>query len=445
MSQAVSRLVGKTIYKLWDRKERKFRDAELQTLRTSQWLSRESLRSLQLRRLVRLIAHAYETVPFYRKAWGCMPSLSSLDDLSRLPLLSKLDVRGAGEALKTTAIPHANLLHAKTGGSTGTSLSLWFDAECQQARNAAAVRSDSWAGWYPGMWVGALWGSPPLPVTIKERIRNLLHDRVLYLDTMELRPETMSHFTDLLLKHRAEGLFGHSHSIYMYAKYIEERGGLRPQISSIVATSMMLLQHERDVIERVFACKVSNRYGCEEVGLIAAECEQHSGLHINEEHVLVEIVKDDGSPAQCGEEGRVVLTDLMNFGMPLIRYSVEDVAVLASGDCSCGRAHRMLEKIVGRQADFLRCSDGRLVAGVSLVEKTVTAITGLQQLQIVQLAIDRFTLNVVPGKDYSDATTAELTSVMRGVFGESIQVTSAIVGELPREGNSKYRFAICRI
>jgi Coenzyme F390 synthetase len=150
----------------------------------------------------------------------------------------------------------------------------------------------------------------------------------------------------------------------------------------------MLLENERKVIESVFGAPVTNRYGCEEVGLIASECEIHQGLHLNAEHVLVEFIREDGAPAAPGEEGSIVLTDFMNRGMPLIRYAVGDMGVPSDRKCECGRGLPLMERLTGRTADSLKRRDGSRVAGISLVEKTLTAFPGIGQLQIIQEGLE---------------------------------------------------------
>ena len=121
---------------------------------------------------------------------------------------------------------------------------------------------------------------------------------------------------------------------------------------------MMLLSNERRKIENVFGIKVTDRYGCEEVGLIASECEEHSGMHLNIEHLFVEFVKNDGFLADPGELGKIVLTDLTNRAMPLIRYQVEDVGVATDRKCACGRGLPIMSSVIGRVADFLIKNDG---------------------------------------------------------------------------------------
>lgn len=240
-------------------------------------------------------------------------------------------------------------------------------------------------------------------------------------------------------------IFGHAHSIYLFAKYLHEHNiqDLRP--IGIVATSMMLLDHERTLIEQVFKCKVSNRYGCEEVGLIGVECEQHQGMHINSAHIILECLDDNNQPVTPGRPGKLVITDLNNFAMPLIRYRVEDVGVLSERVCSCGRKTPLLERLEGRIADFLKKPDGGHVAGVSLVERTLTKIPGVEQMQLIQEHLHQIIINRVKGVEYTPHTDTELLHEFREVFDESVELVIKDVVKIPQEKSGKYRFSICKI
>jgi phenylacetate-CoA ligase len=432
-------------YPLWDWKDRSSRLREYSRLDASQWWPSDRLQALQLERVREAVSYAFAHCPYYREAWGRLPRIDSLADLAQIPLLPKQAVRERLHEIRSDEYALTSLVAAKTGGSTGRALDLYFDVRCQEWRNAAALRSDGWAGWRPGMLLAALWGTPSLPTTLKERIRNALHDRVFFLDTMKLNDDSMGAFARELTRREPGALFGHAHSLFVFARFIEEHGLAVPQLQAIIATSMMLLESERVVISRVFRCPVTNRYGCEEVGLIACECEKHSGLHVNAEHVHVEILRADGAPAEPGEEGQIVVTDLINKGMPLIRYAIEDMACWSNRSCECGRALPLIERIVGRVADFLRRRDGSLVAGVSLVEKTVTAIPGLEQLQIVQAEMTRFELNLVASDGFDETSQSRLRTVLHDVFGNDVEVQLNRMARIPQERNSKYRFAICKV
>jgi phenylacetate-CoA ligase len=262
---------------------------------------------------------------------------------------------------------------------------------------------------------------------------------------MEIHEASLQRFLDSARRPAPFVLQGHAHSIFIVARWLETRGhrSLRPR--GIIATSMMLLRPERDTIERVFGCAVTDRYGCEEVGLIACECPEHRGMHLNVDHLVVECLREDGTPAGPGEEGALVLTDLMNRGMPLIRYRIEDVGVRSDRICPCGRGLPLLERLSGRTADFLVRADGSLVAGVSLVERTLTALPGIEQMQIVQEAIDTFRLRLVRADGYSSDTEDALRREFRTVFGDSIRVTVDAVDSLTQDPSGKYRFSITQV
>lgn len=449
MMQKFDALLGKLAYTLWDTKEGGQRLAEYKRLNRQERLSRKSLIELQTAKLNELIQHAYKTSSWYRdiinKA-GINPELPiTLDDLQQFPVTTKIDIRENTDAFISSRYQKDDLNSAKTGGSTGVSLNLFFDERCQQFRNAAQMYADGFANWRPGLRVAAVWGNPPVAKTSKQKLRAYLLERTIFLDTMDLNPESMGTFVQRWRSFLPQVVFGHAHSIYIFAKYLVEHKihTLRPR--GVVTTSMMLLEHERQTIEMAFGCKVTNRYGCEEVGLIAVECEKHNGMHINSPHIILETLDANDKPVAAGEPGKIVVTDLNNYGMPLIRYRVEDVGVVSERQCSCGRSTPMLERLEGRVADFLKKPDGGQVAGVSLVERTLTKIPGVEQMQLVQEDLHEIIINRVKGKEFAATTDQQLLHEFRVVFGDDIKLTLRDISKIPQEASGKYRFSICKI
>ena len=320
---------------------------------------------------------------------------------------------------------------------------MYFDEHCQKLRNGAQGYADNLAGWLPGDKVGALWGNPPVAKTLKQKLRSSLLERTKYLDTMDLNSASMGEFVSTWKVFSPDVIFGHAHSIYIFAKYIIENKIELSSPKGVVATSMMLLDHERAVIEKAMGVKVTNRYGCEEVGLIACECEVHQGMHINTPHIILESVDDEGNTVLPGESGKLVVTDLNNFAMPLIRYQIEDVGILSDKKCSCGRTFPILEKLEGRVADFLKKADGGLVGGVSLVERTLTKIPGIEQMQFVQKSIDKLVVNRVKGHEFNKETDALLLTELQVVFGNTVDIIINDIEKMPQEASGKYRFSIC--
>lgn len=441
-------LVGSVFHPLWDLYERSVRLRTLRELEKSQWLSGEQLLAAANQKLRRMCEHAVATSPFYRRRFaeaGVAPArVNGIGDLAALPLLTKQDIRENLPEILSSAFRKEDLVPAKTGGSTGVSLQIYCDRPGVEMRQAAAIRSDLWSGWGFGQPMAAVWGNPPQAVTLKNRIRWALRDRIIYLDTMKIDDQAIDRFLVEWKAVRPGLLFGHAHSLFILAEALQARRvQLRP--TGIVATSMMLIEPERKVIEEVFGLPVTNRYGCEEVSLIACECEQHRGMHLNLDHNIVEFLRDDGSPCAPGEDGRIVVTELVNFGMPMLRYEVGDRGVPSGRTCACGRGLPLLETLTGRTADFLVAEAGFKVAGISIIENSLTRIPGLMQMQIVQEKPLELQVNLVAAPDYGAASEQELVAGLRQMLGQGMLVRLNLVDKIPQERSGKYRFTICRL
>lgn len=417
-------------------------------LEQTQYLSLQELEDIQWQRLQKFYSFLWQHNSFYRQRLekaGLHPnSLREPADIEKIPILSKKEIRQYGDALLSDGFNKSSLLHFKTGGSTGKALDIFITEECSELRNSCARRHDRWTGWEPGEPIGAAWGNPKLPTTMKEKIFHYCLQPYIYLDTMAVSPEAVKTFARNWSTVRPTLLFGHAHSLFILAQYAQELGCNEIRPKGILSTSMMLLPHERRRIEEVFSCRVTDRYGCEEVSLIGCECEQHNGMHMNIEHLVIEFIKDDGQKALSGEPGNIVVTDLMNFAMPFVRYRVEDVGIPLDRACSCGRGLPLMGKVAGRVADFLITKNGDRVAGISLIENTLTKMPGIDQMQIVQRSLDDLLLNVVAGQGYSKAIQKNLATYFQEIFPDTT-VSICQVAKIEPEPSGKYRFSICRI
>ncbi len=418
-------------------------------LEETQYYSYDRLRTIQWDRLRQLWDFLWEGNAFYRKRFEraglSRASLQCVEDLKNIPLLTKQEIRSVHKELLSDNYNLQQLLHFKTGGSTGKSLDVYITEECSEKRHACARRHNRWTGWEPGEPIGAVWGNPELPETLKDRIRDAWLQPFIYLDTMAVSDETVLNFVRSWQKVQPTMLFGHAHSLYLLATYVARLGVTTIKPRGILSTSMMLLPSERRYIEEVFGVKVTDRYGCEEVSLIGCECEQHQGMHLNIEHLVIEFIKDDGTEAAPGEPGSIVVTDLMNRAMPFVRYKVEDVGIPSDRQCSCGRGLPLMEGVAGRVADFLIKPDGTRIAGISLIENTLTKIPGIDQMQIIQEDLCHIRLNIVQGKEYSGTSQEQLYTYFQTLFEDKVKIDIVQVSDILPEKSGKYRFSICRV
>ncbi|WLE96827.1 MAG: hypothetical protein QTN59_19375 [Candidatus Electrothrix communis] len=417
-------------------------------LEKTQYLSLQELKVIQWQRLKDIYSFLWKHNTFYRNRFQNIglteTSLKSPDDITKLPLLTKKEIRENSDKLISDGFNKKTLLHFKTGGSTGKALDIYITEGCSELRNACARRHDRWTGWEPGEPIGAVWGNPKLPKTAKGKIFHHFLKPYIYCDTMAVTLDSVEKFANEWDIVQPTMLYGHAHSIFILAQYIQSLGYDQIKPKGILSTSMMLLPHERKVIENVFFCKVTDRYGCEEVSLIGCECEQHNGMHMNIEHLVIEFVGEDGSPANPGEPGKIVVTDLMNKAMPFIRYQVEDVGLPMNTQCSCGRGLPLMGNVVGRLADFLVRQDGTKIAGISLIENTLTDLPGIDQMQIIQNNLEDIRINIVPSLNFDGSVKSALSNYFKKTFpGATISIN--FVKMIRSEPSGKYRFSICHI
>jgi phenylacetate-CoA ligase len=413
-------------------------------LARSQFHSEERIREEQWKALRRMLRFVYERNRFYRRRMeeaGATPDdVRSFSDFARLPLLTKTDLRDDLRDLISEGFGTAQLEHKRTGGSSGVPVHLYWDRDASAAKAAITGRHDEWARFLIAEKKAALWGDVQPRTTLRRRVTGALYARTIYLDTLEMDDRSMREFVEAIRRTGTRLLFGHGHSIYHFACFVRDAGIEAPAFDAIISSAEMLPPGERRVVEEVFGNVVFDRYGCEEVGLIASECSEHAGMHVAAEGVHVEIL-DGGDD----EPGRVIVTDLVNRGTPLLRYEIGDLATTMSGRCACGRGLPRIGRVTGRTSDVLYSPDGKQVSGISLLDTVTIHIPGFRQVQVVQEALDELTFCVVKDAAFSEASLAMLASAVARYFGRSMRHKVVFVDRVPLTGRGKFQYSICRL
>ncbi|MGH9197398.1 MAG: hypothetical protein ACRD1T_16860, partial [Acidimicrobiia bacterium] len=181
-----------------------------------------------------------------------------------------------------------------------------------------------------------------------------------------------------------------------------------------------------------------------EHGCVGFECRTHSGFHLDVGSVAVEILKD-GRPAAASETGEVVITDLLNYGMPLIRYAIGDVGALSNEPCDCGCPLPVFSGLDGRVADVLYRSDGSIVVG-TVLSFLFTDLPSVHRVQFVQEDVSSLDVNLVlsPGA-FTDIREPVIQRV-RSIMGSETIIRLHPVPDIPRNPRSgKFQEVICKI
>ena len=324
-------------------------------------------------------------------------NLKSLNELSKIPALTKRDIQDHRKEIEAGGFPIEKRMKNQTGGSTGSPLQFFVDKDRFDSRMASTHRHNRWAGLRPGDWQVTLWGSRldrESAETWWDHLRNRLLYRTVTLNTSRIGEEDWSKFLADFRRIRPRVMVAYTQAAVLFGRYLKQHGIVDIQVDSIITTAEMLLPGQREFLEQVFGGKVFNRYGCREVSVIASECEFHRGMHVNAEALFVEIEPNLSNPQQTG---RILVTDLLNYSMPLIRYEIGDVGAWEEDqNCPCGRHLPLLAEVQGRITDFLVLSGGRQISGPALT-LVVSDMADVRQVQFVQKSPKLILLRVVPG------------------------------------------------
>lgn len=227
------------------------------------------------------------------------------------------------------------------------------------------------------------------------------------------------------------------------AEYFRTQQLSLPSLREVITYGELLLPEVRDVCRQAWGVGVADMYSCEETGYIALQCPASDHYHCQSESLLVEVLRDDGSACQPGEIGRVVLTSLHNFAMPLIRYENLDYAEVGDA-CPCGRGLPVLKRILGRRRNMALGLDGQRF-WPEVAAKTWSAIEGVEDVQLVQVAKDRMEARVVASRSLSANREQALSIALRDALGHAYAFSFHYLPDITRHANGKYDRFICQV
>lgn len=414
----------------------------------SQWWAAETLRELQLQRLRSLLTLAGQHVPYYRDLFGRIgfdpATVSRLEDLGRVPLLDKADIRAGVEHFK--ADNAEGLARFNTGGSSGQPLIFFIGKQRVSHDVAAKWRATRWWGVDIGDPEVVIWGSP-IEHSRQDRIKQIRDCllRTELLPAFEMSTEKLDQFVDEIRRRRPRMLFGYPSALSYIARHAAQKGIRLDELGIKVAfvTSEKLYDEQRDVIQRVFACPVANGYGGRDAGFIAHECPS-GGMHLTAEDLIVEIVSPEGEVLPAGMSGEIVVTHLATSDFPFIRYRTGDVGVLDSKPCACGRGLPLLREVQGRTTDFILAADGTVMHGLALIY-TVRDLPGVEQFKIIQHTRELVEVLLVTGPQFDSASCKRIEVDYRRRLGHSVEILIRQVKEIEPEKSGKYRYVVSKI
>lgn len=415
-----------------------------------QWATTDEILTYQSRALSELLVHTYKNCYYYKKCidehWIGAKDFSDTQKMLKLPLLNKDIIRNNFTDLTSSSL--SNMLWEKsTGGSTGQPLHFAYTKESYEWRVAMSKRGYSWAGALPGSKQAYIWGIQLGNAGRIKKMKEQLHhfiDRQVYFNCFDFDERAMAQCLTGLNRFKPVTIIGYTNPLYNLALFIGDNFKIKFSPQSIICAAEKVHPYQREVIERVFGAKVFNTYGSREFMLIAAECGQHEGLHISAENLIVEIIKEDGTPAKDGETGKIVITDLHNYGMPFIRYEIGDLGVATSKACSCGRGLPMIADVVGRSLDVIRTPEGKIVPG-EFFPHLIKDFREVARFQVVQEKLDLLVIKLVPTGEFSEITKKRIDIEVRNIVGSAMVINYELVDDIPLTATGKYRVTLSKL
>ena len=415
-------------------------------LNRSQFWGREKIEQYQWQLFTEMLEYAYRQVPYYNqllKNHGLSPSdIRDPEDLRLVPILSKKEVEENFCQLKANGIEAWRIKPNSTSGSTGTNFRFLSDKGAQ-IRSALQKRCYDWMDidylekkiiiW------GAAWDvkrSKKIASTIKAFVKSQL-----LLSGYHLSAGDIADYYHLMLSFKPRLLISYP-SIFNELADVFSRHGFNYQPHALQTGGEKLHLFQRESIEAVFNTKIFDFYGARDVPMIAQECEEHNGLHIMAENVLVEVVDEEGNPIDEGE-GDLVLTDLHSRVMPFIRYRIGDRALITKRACNCGRGLPLLQEVIGRSFEVIEFPNGNRVGG-SFWTLLLRSEPGIKEFQVVQKDIDTIQINYIPDHTKIKKFDGFLEKLHR-YSGGKLKVNFNKVDAIPRTKGGKLCFVFSEL
>lgn len=412
-----------------------------------QWMSRDELAAYQRNLFRRIFNEAREQVPYYRKTFaesGFDPlRYETADDLKGLPLLAKDDLRVRSSDFENPF--RATIYVARTGGTTGAPLQSPFDDESMQTSYAIQDHYFQTVGIRFGLPCLYLCGQPVVPHA--ERRRYCRHDRTtrsLFASVHHLSKQTAGSYLNAIRQFGPVWGMGYSSFAFELARHIiarGETGSLR--LAGFMGTSETVTPEMRSVIEEGFCTRMYDYYSSTEGIPFVGQCAA-GRYHLHPASGILEVLDERGRPVPPGQPGKLVVTSFKQRKRPLLRYAVNDTGIIAADqDCPCGLKWPVIERICGREAEWVVNRQGKRISQFS--HQVFKVVEHVQASQIEQLSVDRFVVRLVVAPERKTEVEAAVLRRFPEVLGHMAEIKFEFVDTIPRTLGGKCPTVISRV
>ena len=403
-------------------------------------MARADLNRLRFKLLRSQLIDAYENVPFYHKAFkshGLVPqNFSSIKEIRDYPVLTRDDIQKNDTNFFSKKFKPDKVKQSHSSGSTGRPLWVSFDQDTWiRKKYLSKLRSRTECGLKLGERV-AIYDTDSAEALTRRNQQKLLNNPLLKMKYFSIFSDIEQGITEML-QWAPQNIDSVPSHLFQLAHAMEPNEVKPVALKRIFTSSEYLEPNIRRYFKDRYAADVFDIYGCTEIKEIAWECERHNGYHINEDEVLVEIINDD-KPVGFGEVGDIVITDLRNKAMPLIRYRIGDRGLFRPGPCSCGRTFDLMAPSAGRSSDFIVTPDGHKFSPY-LFTTAIEKINGLLQYQLAQEDVHSITVKAIMSEQAGTQELLEIKTKIQAVLVEPMDIKVETCKKIDIEENGKFK------
>jgi phenylacetate-CoA ligase len=413
---------------------------KMEIIKEYEFKAREEIEEFQFLELKNLLEVAYKEVPFYRKKFKANDitpnSLKKLSDLEKFPIVSKSEIRHQYREMINKRNPIDTLKKTQSSGSTGEPKVFYYDKVAYGWRLAS-----QFYGWKrAGFEFGEKW----LRISMAERntlfykIFNFF-SRCSYIGLTEFGEEKYDEVKRVLESKKPVMIYSYASALYLISDYLDKQGCNYNFVKSIIVQGDICFPKYREKIEKVFNTKVFDTYGGDGV-IISGQCTE-GNHHVLDLGVIIEIVDDNYNILTEGEVGKVLITDLHNTVMPLIRYEIGDLGVRMSINCKCGSKFSTIRSPIGRDTDVIKLSNG-ITLFVHYFTFLFEYYSEILQFQVREIWQDELLIYLKVTENFSDKLRQEIESKIMNYCKGGVKTKIELVKEIPLERSNKRRLVI---
>ena len=383
---------------------------------------------IRIQKLRKLFVHSYNNCSYYNELFDkCKVNINKItfESLKNIPVLSKDIININRETLIATNLK-SSIEKDTTGGSTAKPMVFYRDRNCWDLRNAYQLYLNQILGWDVGERYALIWGASrdlSINKSLKAKIKEKLIFRRIILNAIYMAPSVIDKFIDEFLKFKPAVVYGYPSAINEFCRSLTNKNINNLNfVKTVICTAEPLNSDQRKNISNVFGCNVYNRYTSRECGILAQECAHNIGMHVNYLSVDLQI-----------RNKKILITDLDNWGMPLINYDIGDMTnniELAENKCKCGFPGPMITLDASRETDFFIKRDGTMIFGAGIPIISLTGESGIQNIQIIQKTYELFVVKIVKDSSFNETNISRIQAELEKYLGDDVTINFEFVDEI---------------